>query len=52
MGAAWDWSIVTGLDDARTVQILRELQLKLSRAGALMTIGTVSELHDLFDPSR
>jgi hypothetical protein len=40
MGAAWDWSIVTGMDDADTLQVLRGLQPKLGRAKATISIGT------------
>ena len=39
-GAAWDWRIVTGFDDAESLRVLRGLQPKLARAGALVPLGT------------
>jgi hypothetical protein len=39
VGSGWDWSTTTGLDDVRSIQLLRGLQRKLSKAGALVMLG-------------
>lgn len=39
MGSGVDWSTTTGLDDVRSIQLLRGLQRKLQKGSALVRIG-------------
>jgi hypothetical protein len=40
LGAAWDWTVVSGMSDEETILTLRGLQKTLSSGGALVYVGT------------